>query len=209
MHPSTGSLFNLVNRAYPQNINEQIQQLLQENADDCEHCPKHSVPLFRFPASIPNEKIILNRELLLDLIWLDGKAVLHVLVNETGFQNERFIRNKTAEGQWTDFINCWASVYTDFRETICVDRERTFLYSAFKENKTQVGIDLEFSAIEANNSISQGEPYRHLLRSIFNIITDTRPNMDDKSKLRVAVKDLNDAMGPNSFVPSLFVLGVL
>ena len=153
MHPSTGKLYNLLKRAFPTKVNDKIRQMLQDIAEKCDQCAEHAVPPFRFRASIPKDNIIFNRELSIDLMWLNGKPVLHVVDTETGFQNAIFIQDKTAENLWNDFINCWASVYTGFPEIIRLDRETSFTSTAFRENAEGVGVELQFSGIEAHNSI--------------------------------------------------------
>lgn len=74
--------------------NERIRQLLQENADYYQHCTEHAVIPFRIRVSIPKEKKIFNKDLSIDMMYIDMKPVLYVVGNETGFQNESFILKK-------------------------------------------------------------------------------------------------------------------
>lgn len=65
----------------------------------------------------------------MDLTSLDNKPVSHVVELEIGFQNAVFIKNGTATNLWNDFVNCWAYIYTEFREAIRLDREKRFMNS--------------------------------------------------------------------------------
>lgn len=41
---------------------------------------------------MPNDKITSNKEIVLDLFWLDGKMCLHVEDIESGYSNAAFLR---------------------------------------------------------------------------------------------------------------------
>lgn len=126
MHPSTGKVLNLLKRAYPSKASEKIRRLRQTNADNFENCFKHAFTPFRFRSFIPRDQIIFNRELSKYLMSLNGKPVLHILETETGFQNDLFTGDKTAERLWTIFINCWTSVCIKFPEIVQLDRYTSF-----------------------------------------------------------------------------------
>lgn len=64
---------------------------------NCEQWWEYSVPLLRFRTSIPKHNIILNREIYIDLMWMNEKPVLNIVKTETGFQNATFIEGKTTE----------------------------------------------------------------------------------------------------------------
>lgn len=83
----------------------------------------------------------------MDLMWLDHKPVLHIVYIETGFQNAIFITDKKAPSLWNDFINCWASAYVGFPETIRLDRETSFISKKFRQNAQDLGIELIYSGI--------------------------------------------------------------
>lgn len=71
------------------------------------------------------------------------------------------------------------------------------------------GVSLQFSGIESHNSIGIGERYHARLRRIFMAVTNQHPKLPKELVLRLAIKALNDTMGPHGLVPSLLVFGVL
>lgn len=99
-------------------------------------------------------------------MWLNEKPAIHISDTKNGFQNAFFIKEKSAESLWIDFIYCLAYVYIWFPEIIWIDREKSFMSMKFLKNADNVGIELQFSGIEAHNSIGQGERFYHPLRSI-------------------------------------------
>lgn len=58
-------------------------------------------------------------------------------------------------------------------------REASFSSNELRMSVQDLGIELQFSGIEANNSNGQGERYHHLLCRIFNLIQETHPQLDD------------------------------
>ena len=75
---------------------------------------------------MPDESIVYNHELALDLVWLSGKPVLHVVDTHTSFQNAIFIKNKSPEGLWKSFTDCWSTVYLGLPNILRVDQEASF-----------------------------------------------------------------------------------
>lgn len=57
-----------------------------------------------------------------------------------------------------------------------------------KKSAKEVVIHLQFRGIEAQSTIGQWERYKHPLRRMFNTIIDTHPDIDDNSKLYIAIK---------------------
>lgn len=209
MHPTAGKLFQLIKRAYPTKASTNLRQVLEQISEACTSCATYSNPPFRFRATIPPDKVISNRELSMDLMWLNKKAVLHIVDTSTLFQNAVFIRNQSSQNLWEEFVDCWVSVYTGFPEIVRLDRQSGFTSDNFRNYAKDVGVTLQFSGIESHNAIGPGERYHMSLRRVFNVLKQEHPSVNDKHLLRLALKGINDTMGPNGLVPSLLVFGVL
>lgn len=52
---------------------------------ECIGRKEYSSQAFRFEASIPSKRNIYNQELAIDLLWLDGNVVLHVVDAHSNF----------------------------------------------------------------------------------------------------------------------------
>lgn len=106
----------------------------------------------------------------MDIMWLNGNPVLHIVDIETNYQNAIFIHGKSSHDLWKEFIDCLASVYTCFEDAIRLDRETSFVSKGFRENGKDVGIHLQFSGIESHNSTGKGERYHYPLRIVLDIV---------------------------------------
>lgn len=51
-----------------------------------------------------------DREVSIDLTWLESKAVLHVVDIDTHFSAASFLKQRTVEAVWDAFVSCWASL---------------------------------------------------------------------------------------------------
>lgn len=59
-----------------------------------------------FQVAMPEEKIKFNQEVAVDIFWLHGRAILHVVDVGTGFCDAKFISGHTVEAVWQAFIEC-------------------------------------------------------------------------------------------------------
>lgn len=99
-------------------------------------------------------------------MWLDGKAVLHVVDAHTHFSGAEFLKGQSVEDVWEAFIQCWDSLYTGFPETIKVDQGSAFTSLRWQRLCEEVGTVTEESGIESHNSLGSGERYHEPLRRI-------------------------------------------
>ena len=60
----------LLKRSNLSNVDEKTKLLLDGIAKNCAACQTYSTKPQRFKVSIPSEKVVFNREVALDLMWL-------------------------------------------------------------------------------------------------------------------------------------------
>jgi hypothetical protein len=89
------------------------------------------------------------------------------------------------------------------------DAGSVFTSQRWFELASSVGVELGISGIESHNSLGIGERYHAPLRQIFRKIMHESPHADIELALKVAIKTLNDTLGPEGLVPSLLVFGLL
>lgn len=208
-HPRPTQLYNLIKRAKPREVDSDTLNILKEISANCTQCQEfHASPL-RFRVAIPETSISFNADVAFDLVWLDGRPVLHVVDLQTRFQNAVFIRSKTTETIWQAFIDIWSSTYTGFPATLHFDQESSFVSADMERNCAEQGISLSVSGIESHNSIGAGESYHRQLRRVFNCIRSETPNVEPEHALRLAIKAINDTAGSNGLVPSMLVFGTV
>ena len=61
--------------------------------------------------------------------------------------------------------------------------------------------------VEANHSIGKVERYHCPLRRAYEIVTEEHPELSDADRLQMAVKAINDTVGPTGLIPTLLVFG--
>jgi len=73
-----------------------------------------------------------NAELIIDVMYIDGKSVLHVVDNATVFQAAKFLRNIEATTVWEALQLCWLNIYTDSSDVIVYDAGTNFTAKKFR-----------------------------------------------------------------------------
>lgn len=208
-HPEASKMYNLIKRAKPEHATPETRAMLEQIGKACETCQVFSAQPQRFRVSLPPNKIVFNKTVAMDLMWLDKKAVLHVVDTHTHFNSAAFLRGHTVEDVWNAFLKCWATIYVGFPEKIKVDQGSCFTSLRWEKLSTDVGTIMEYSGVESHNSIGSGERYHGPLRRVFNKIKHENPKMPRELTLSLALKALNDTMGPEGLVPTLLVFGTL
>ena len=87
-HPSVGKLHALLERSGHDINKEMIEKLTKY----CRHCQKHSKSPYRFKFKLP-DNLDFNHTVFVDIFYIDGKPVLHVVDEATGFTVARFLKD--------------------------------------------------------------------------------------------------------------------
>ena len=135
--------------------------------------------------------------------------MLHVVDVHTSFQNAIFVQDKSPDGLWRAFTECWSTVYLGLPNVLRVDQEASFNSERFTSICDGYGVMLQFSGVESHNSIGKGERYHAPLRRIFQLLSTNNPNLSKELALRYAIKGINDTANIDGLVPSLLVFGVV
>ena len=207
-HPSARKLYNLSKRARPETANSSLLKTVEEISGACRTCFIFSTKPRRFVVSMPPSKIVFGEEIALHLMWLNGKAVLHVVETQTHFSNAEILTGQSVEDVWRSFINCWASIYARFPSTMRLDQGSAFTSPRWKQLSETVGIYLQLSGVEGHNSLGPGERYHDPLRRIFRTIKFDHPTVKDDFALRLTVNSINCTTGPEGLTPALLVFGI-
>lgn len=105
-HPSTEKLFNLIRSANLSDATPRTQDLLQHISYQCKFCQFHAPGPLRFTATIPG-KIVFNLCVILDLMWIIGKPVLHIVDSDTHYSAARFVTGESTEDVWQTFLQVY------------------------------------------------------------------------------------------------------
>lgn len=79
-HPSANKLYSLLKRVNPKELKPKTLEVLKDIQKRCEKCSKLSrKPMRMQVGSIDTNEIVFNREISMDLCWIDSGYVLHVI----------------------------------------------------------------------------------------------------------------------------------
>jgi hypothetical protein len=138
-HPSGDNLLNILKRARPDDTNQETIKLLQQIASACETGQKLGPKPIRLKVSLPNmEDIVLGDELSINLMFIDGQTVLHVIDTATRFSAATFLDShngsfgQSGEGVWLALIETWFTLYTGYPNRLRIDAG---IYSLLPDEK--------------------------------------------------------------------------
>ena len=208
MHPSSSRLFQLLQRSYPDNIKPGTRALLDDISKAFHACQVFSPPPTTFKVRFPDD-VIFNRRVLIDLMWIDGNPVLHVIDAGTNFSAARFFPAEDAKTIWNTFLYAWVTMYLGYPDKIVTDQGSVFTSEEWEERCNKANIELDNTGTESHSSLGQGETYHSMLRRVYNKVHLTHPELPKELRLSMAVKAINDTAGPNGLIPSLLLFGAM
>ena len=204
-HPAADRLHKILTRAGYNDINSTIIERLTKF---CHQCQMHGPAPARFKFTLRDD-IDFNYQILVDVMFINGKPVLHVVDMATSFQAARFLQNMTAKETWNALRAAWIDTYLGPPDIMISDAGKNFTADEFKANARIMAIQVEEVPVEAHNSIGKVERYHAPLRRAFQVISNDLRGEDisDAHILQMAIKSVNDTAGPDGLVPTLLVFG--
>jgi hypothetical protein len=124
-HPSAEKLYNRLKRARPQDASEETRALLKEITESCHLCQMMArKPITFSVGSAIDPDIILNREVALYIIYLNGRQVLHVVDMDMHFQAASYLKSVSTEYVWDSIIRNRKNTNAGFPESMLRTRDR-------------------------------------------------------------------------------------
>ena len=205
-HPSAQKLCNLLKSSRPEDATPETLRILEGLAKRCDPCQRIQNAPNRFCVSFGVENVRFNERLLIDIMYLEGKAVLHIVDEGTRFSAARFVSDVSTMTIWKTVITCWATIYTGLPRKILVDQGSQFS-DLFISLGAVSNVEVRLTGIESHNSLGIGERYHQPLRNTFRKLRIAYPDKEREPLLCFAVKALNDTLEPDGIVPSALVFG--
>ncbi|KAI1005021.1 hypothetical protein K3495_g3195 [Podosphaera aphanis] len=204
-HPSVDRLYRLLDRAgYEDNNNH--RNILQHITRFCQHCQRHGGSPGRFRFTL-KDNVRFNYCIVVDIMYIDGNPLLHVIDEGTKFQADRWLQNLSAKHTWDMLQTCWIDTYLGPPDIISHDAGKNFVSKEFREYAQNVVTQTKGVPVESHHSIGLVERYHGPLRRIYKIITAEIPGINKNLALQMTFKALNDTAGPDGLVPTLLVFG--
>lgn len=201
-HPSVRRLHQILHRAGHQPDLSMLEHLSKY----CRHCQLHGRSPGRFSFVIKDDTEF-NFNIIVDILYIQGKPVLHVIDEATRFQTGRWLKDISAKHVWDQLRVCWVDTYLGPPDFITADAGKQFVSKEFKLYASTMGTTVKNVPVEAHHSIGQVERYHGPLRRAYEIIIEEVQGIKPESALQMAFKALNDSVGPHGLVPTLLVFG--
>jgi hypothetical protein len=149
-----------------------------------------------------------NYRLMVNVMYINGKPILHAVNEATSFQAAKFLTNLQAKTTWDTLRAMWVDIYAGSSNVIITDAGKSFVRAEFVANARIMAIEVEEVPVEAYNSIGKVERYHGPLKRAFEVISANLGNaITSDHVLQMAVKAVNDTAGPDGPVPILLVFG--
>ena len=147
----------------------------------------------------------------MDLMFIDGRAILHIVDTATKFSAATYLEKygQSTIGIWNAFVDCWCTIYTGYPYRIKCDSGSVFTSEKWKALNCMAGTNISISRVEAHNSLGMGKRLHSPVRRIFYKVRTDHPTVRKELLLRIAIKAMNDTIGEDGLVPSLLVLGIV
>lgn len=155
-------LFQLVKRARSEKASGDLYKTIKRISSECRSCSSYSKRPFRFRASLGQDKIVFNHELALDLMWLGGNPLLHIIDTHTHFSNSIVLCSKKVDGIWATFVEYWASLYVGYPRVIRLDQEASFRASVFDYLSISNGTEFSFQEQNVTTRLDRVNVITHL-----------------------------------------------
>jgi hypothetical protein len=201
-HPSIRRLTRVLERAG----HEVEQKAIERLTKYCHQCQMNSKAPGRFKFTLKDDYEF-NWCIIVDVMYLDGKPVLHVVDEATAFQAAKFLKDMSAKTTWDTLRICWIDVYQGPPDIIVTDAGKNFASEEFRQHAATMDISIKEVPVEAHNSIGKVERYHSPLRRAFEILSKELPSLAKDLVLQMAVKAVNDSAGLDGIVPTLLVFG--
>lgn len=120
------------------------------------------------------------------------------------------MKRQTAEATWKALLRCWSRLYLGPPDYLRIDQGSNFVAREFLESAEADGITVLQAPIESPSTMSHVERYHAPLRAAYKKIRDSLPRLEsDEDCLQLAVKAVNDTIGPEGLCPTLLVFGAI
>jgi hypothetical protein len=110
IHPSVNKLYDLIKRAKSNEVDEATKNILKYIQSSCTTCQRKSMKPRSFKPSFTiseTDEHTFNKQIDIDVVWLNGPPALHVIDHDTNFSAEKFVNGESTEHIWQALLECW------------------------------------------------------------------------------------------------------
>jgi hypothetical protein len=117
-----------------------------------------------FKLTVGADDLRLNHTVAVDIMYIVGKPVLHVVCEATHFQTARFLPKMTSQETWRQMVLCWTKMYLGPPYYLRIDQGSNLTADEFVSSAVAEGIEVLESTIESPASMTHTKRYHGPLR---------------------------------------------
>ena len=209
-HPAASALSNLLKKARPDEFDASVREALDDITRACDPCQRYSTKPRRFKLAVGTEELRFNHVVAVDVMTIDKRPVLHMVDESTHFMTARWLPLMTSIETWKAIRRCCIDVYLGPPDFLRVDQGTNLVSKEFKENAAACDIMILEAPVESPSTMSHVERYHPPLRAAYRKLRSSLSSKEtDADMLQLAVKAVNDTIGPEGLCPTLLVFGAL
>lgn len=141
---------------------------------------------------------------------IERRVLLHVVDEATHYTAAKILKRQRSSDVWKALLRCWSRIYLGPPDHMRVDQGSNFVARAFLECAEAQRIQVLQALIESPSTMAHVERYHAPLRAAFLKIRHCLPSSEsDDDCLQMALKAVNDTIGPEGLCPTLLVYGSL
>lgn len=209
-HQSADQILEALREAGYDELPKETKQKLADIARSCGPCQRNSSSPRHFSVSMKWRNSRFNHRVLVDVMHTPDGDVVHVYDAGTRLHAARFTtatKNPSAEELWAAIKMCWMDVYVGPPDILQFDQGSS-MKSAFIQTACALnGIRYEAVPIEAPWRMGAIERAHAPLRLAYLKLRAELPGVPREEILSMAVKSVNDAVGPAGVSPTMTVFG--
>jgi hypothetical protein len=161
-HPSVEKLTNLLKMARPDEMNTDVRQSIEALSKECQVCLRTRMAPRRFKLTMGMDDVQFNHIVAVDVMYLDGKPVLHIVDEATHFQTAAFLTKVTAEETWNVLSCSWSRMYLGPPDFLRIDQGTNFTAREFIDSAAGEGISVLEAPIVSHHDV----PRRAIPRTV-------------------------------------------
>lgn len=150
-----------------------------------------------------------NHNVFVEIFYINKNPILNVVAETTHYQTARWLPNVTTDTVWRAMRVCWVDVYLGTPDIVAHHAGKQSISKVFQTNAALLHITTKSAPIESPNPMSYAERYHTPMWHAYKIVLAETVELDTEAALQIAVKSVNDSIGPDGQVRTLLVYGAL
>ena len=172
-HPGIRRMHDFLKRIKLEDLDKNTRAMLADIQARCKECQFLAPKPYVVQVAVPREDLLFNSEVFIDIMYIQGKAVLHLVDRATHFQAARFLESDSTECVWRTFMEMWVLSYLGPPDNLRHDQGVQFVTPRLQAMCAEGGITCRPVGIESPHAMSIVERYHAPLRQTFLKLQET------------------------------------